>query len=234
MTKLLTIFGAGPGLGLSVAHRFGREGYEVALVARNEQRLLEHVRTLGSAGVKAHAFTADLTDPASALGALTTIQRTLGKVDVLFYSATGALEHVARPADVSLDNLRPLLDQIVLTPVALTHQALPDLVERGGGALFSYGGSALVPTPEMANVGISMSALRYHALALHRELAPRGVYVGGLAITAFIENTPAALALASAMPNVPVVSPDSLAESLWTQFAERLDPDGIAPRPIAG
>lgn len=226
----MTIFGAGPGFGLSVAHRFGREGYEVALVARTEQRLQEHVRTLGSAGIKAHAFTADLTDPASALSALSTIQRTLGKLDVLLYSASGAFEHIARPADVSADNLRPLLDQILVTPIALAHQALPDLVERGGAALFSYGASALAPTPELANVGIAMSALRYYALTLHGELAPRGAFVGGLAISAFIENTPAALAFASSLPDVPVVSPDVLAEALWTQFAERQDADGIAPR----
>lgn len=234
MTKIMAIFGAGPGFGLSVAHRFGREGYELALVARNEQRLNEHVRTLGEAGIQAHAFTADLTDQTSATEALSKIQKELGAVDVLLYSALGDLQHIAQPGDLHADNLRPLLDQILLTPVTLAHQALPDLVERGdGGILFSYGGSALTPVAQIANVGISMSALRYYMQVLHHELAPRGVYVGGLAITAFIENTPAALALASSMPDVPIVSPDVLADTLWTQFAERRDPDGIAPRPLA-
>lgn len=226
----MTIFGAGPGFGLSVARRFGREGYELALVARNERRLQDHVDALAKEGIKAHAFTADFTDPASATAALASIRQTLGPLDVLLYSAMGELSHIAGPIAVNGDNLRPLLDQILLTPVALVQQALPDLIERGGGALFSYGASAIAPTAGIANVGISMSALRYYQLVLHEELAPRDVYVGGLAITGFIENTPAAISLAKSMPDVPIVAPDVLADALWTQFVERRDPDGIAPR----
>jgi short-subunit dehydrogenase len=234
MTKIMTIFGAGPAFGLSVARRFGREGYELALVARNEQRLNDHVEKLASEGIEAHAFTADLADPAHATRILTSIQQTLGPPDVLLYSAMGDLKHVARPLDVDADNLSPLLDQILRTPVALVHQALPDLTERGdGGVLFSYGASALAPYADLANVGIAMSALRYYMRLLHHELAPRGVYVGGLAITALIEGTAPALALGESMPDVPVVSPDTLADTLWTQFAERQDPDGVAPRPLA-
>ena len=35
----ILIIGAGPGLSTSIARRFGREGYAVTLVARNEQNL---------------------------------------------------------------------------------------------------------------------------------------------------------------------------------------------------
>ncbi|HKN30456.1 MAG TPA: hypothetical protein VJY34_22270 [Roseiarcus sp.] len=34
--KTIAIVGAGPGLGLSLAHGFGREGFRVALIARPE------------------------------------------------------------------------------------------------------------------------------------------------------------------------------------------------------
>jgi short-subunit dehydrogenase len=234
MTKLMTIFGAGPGFGLSVAHRFGREGYELALVARNEKRLNEHVDQLAAEGIKAHAFTANLADPTNATDTLTTIQKTLGPPQVLLYSAMADFKHVARPADIDVDNLTPVLDQILRTPVALVNQALPDLVERGdGGVLLSYGASALTPIADLATVGIAMSALRYYMRMLHAEVAPRGVYVGGLAISAFIEGTPVADELLEAMADVPVVSPDALADTLWTQFAERQDPDNVAPRPVA-
>ena len=36
---VLVVVGAGPGVGASVARRFGREGYDVALVARSAERL---------------------------------------------------------------------------------------------------------------------------------------------------------------------------------------------------
>jgi short-subunit dehydrogenase len=39
MSKTIAVFGVGPGMGRSVARRFGREGFQVALVARNQTRL---------------------------------------------------------------------------------------------------------------------------------------------------------------------------------------------------
>jgi NAD(P)-dependent dehydrogenase (short-subunit alcohol dehydrogenase family) len=36
---VIAIVGAGPGLGLAIAHRFGAEGYQVALIARNQQKV---------------------------------------------------------------------------------------------------------------------------------------------------------------------------------------------------
>lgn len=230
--KIMAIYGAGPGFGIAVARRFGREGYDLALVARNRERLEQQVQSLATEGIQARAFTADFTDHRSATDTLARIREDLGPVDVLFYSALADLAAIARPLDIDPDNVQAMLDQIVRTPAALVRAALPDLRKRGdGGLLFSYGGSALTPVAEIANVGMAMSALRYYVHLLHEELAPRGVYAGGLAITAFIENTPGASALAQRMPDVPLVSGDVLAEVLWEQFAARKDPDGVAPRP---
>lgn len=39
MSKTLAIFGAGPVLGRSLARRFGREGFWVALIARTRPKL---------------------------------------------------------------------------------------------------------------------------------------------------------------------------------------------------
>ena len=39
MTKSIAVLGAGPGLGQAVAHRYAREGYAVAVVARRQEPL---------------------------------------------------------------------------------------------------------------------------------------------------------------------------------------------------
>jgi short-subunit dehydrogenase len=64
MSKVLAVLGAGTGLGVSVAQRFGREGFRVALVARRKDRLDALVEKLAGEGVEAAAFAADLSEPA--------------------------------------------------------------------------------------------------------------------------------------------------------------------------
>lgn len=62
MSPTAVVLGVGPGLGMSIAHRFGREGYEVALVSRSTRRHEDYLASLADAGVKARAFAADVRD----------------------------------------------------------------------------------------------------------------------------------------------------------------------------
>jgi NADP-dependent 3-hydroxy acid dehydrogenase YdfG len=62
MSKTIDVFGAGPGMGCAVARRFGREGIQVALAARNQTRLDAFTGELAADGVKAAGFAGDLAD----------------------------------------------------------------------------------------------------------------------------------------------------------------------------
>jgi short-subunit dehydrogenase len=49
MKKTIAIMGAGPGLGLSIAKKFGANGFQVALISRNADKLntlVEELRSL--------------------------------------------------------------------------------------------------------------------------------------------------------------------------------------------
>ena len=59
--KTIALFGAGTGLGTSLARRFGSAGYRVALVARRAAALEQLVTDLARDGIEAAAFPADLT-----------------------------------------------------------------------------------------------------------------------------------------------------------------------------
>ncbi len=39
MTKVAVVIGAGPGIGVSVAKKYAKEGYSVGLLGRNKERL---------------------------------------------------------------------------------------------------------------------------------------------------------------------------------------------------
>jgi NAD(P)-dependent dehydrogenase (short-subunit alcohol dehydrogenase family) len=58
----IAVLGAGPGLGLSMARRFGREEFSVALPARNPERLRILVKEPEQARMAAAGFSADVTD----------------------------------------------------------------------------------------------------------------------------------------------------------------------------
>jgi NAD(P)-dependent dehydrogenase (short-subunit alcohol dehydrogenase family) len=110
----IAIVGAGPGLGLSIAKVFGRNGFSVALVARTETKLDALVAELGEAGIDATGFAADVMDRPSLAAAFTRIKERFGDIDVLEYSPA---PHnpvpgitMAGPLEATVDNLQPQLD----------------------------------------------------------------------------------------------------------------------------
>jgi short-subunit dehydrogenase len=220
--KTIAIFGAGPGLGMAVARQFGREGFRVALVARDRSRLASMADDLVGGGVEAAGFAADLTDRAAALAAIDEIQARFGPVDVLEYGPTPG-EHLRTAAsELDVAAVTRLLDLYVLTPVALVGRVLPGMLERGdGGLLFAMGAAAKYPMPRFAG-GMALSSLRNYVLALNAELGPKNVYAGTLVIGALIEGS-AAARNPSAWGNgqVPVVAAADLAGRCWDLYARR-------------
>ena len=71
----LAIIGAGPGLGAAVARRFGREGFAVALIARDPVKLEELAADLSADGVTAQGFSADVRDPSAPVSARSRARR---------------------------------------------------------------------------------------------------------------------------------------------------------------
>jgi len=61
-TKTIAVFGVGPGMGRAVVRRFGREGFQVALVARNQTRLDAFTAELAADGITAAGFAGDIAD----------------------------------------------------------------------------------------------------------------------------------------------------------------------------
>jgi short-subunit dehydrogenase len=60
MSKTIAIVGAGPGVGLSVAEKFGAEGFKVALLSRNKAKNSGLAQRLAAKGIEAIAVHADI------------------------------------------------------------------------------------------------------------------------------------------------------------------------------
>ncbi|MDQ3318386.1 MAG: SDR family NAD(P)-dependent oxidoreductase, partial [Actinomycetota bacterium] len=85
--KTAAVLGVGPGLGAAVAHRFAREGFAVALMARREEGVANVQKQIEDAGGTALPVSADATDPASVAAAFDEVRNNLGDPEVFVYNA---------------------------------------------------------------------------------------------------------------------------------------------------
>src|SRR5262245_37849912 len=108
MSKSLAVFGAGPGLGQAVAHRYAAEGYDVVLVARRREPLEQMATDLATGTGTVHAISADLSDTVAVPALAEQVRDRVGHLDALYYAPTPdggfvpAVELTARRAQAYL------------------------------------------------------------------------------------------------------------------------------------
>lgn len=204
------LVGAGPGLGLAAARRFGTAGHRVALLSRSADHLDALVSELNSAGVHARGFTADVLDPASLTTALRAAAEDLGPVEVLQYSPVPRAEFMKPVLDTTATDLRAPLAFSVTGPVTCLHAVLPGMRALGRGTvLFVNGGTAVRPHPDRAGTSIAFAAESAYARMLHDTLAADNIHVAQLIIPGAIR------------PDAEHSNPHALAERLFTIHTER-------------
>ncbi|OIH94193.1 MULTISPECIES: SDR family oxidoreductase [unclassified Curtobacterium] len=209
---LICIIGAGPALGLEIARAFGRKGFDVALVARDQTKLDTLATTLEGEGIRARGFTADVSRPETITHALGTIKDALGPIDVLEFSPSDPSLAPVDVLDVTMENLQPQIDFYLGGALTAVGAVLPHMVARGAGTvLVTTGGGSISPMPFLGNVNIAAAGLRNWTLNLHNALADKGVYVAHIGITALIGG------------GHPDAKPDVIAQAYVKLYDERKD-----------
>lgn len=99
------LIGAGPGLGLATARRFGTAGHSVALIARNTQHLDDLTAELARDGIEARGFAADVLDIESLTAALYAAGTSLGTVEILQFSPVPRADFMKPVLDTGADDL---------------------------------------------------------------------------------------------------------------------------------
>ncbi|MFE4685056.1 SDR family NAD(P)-dependent oxidoreductase [Streptomyces sp. NPDC056721] len=204
------LVGAGPGLGLATARRFGTASHSVALISRNVEHLDALTAELSRDGVPARGFAADILDPGSLTTALEAASETLGPIEILQYSPVPRADFMKPVLDTRADDLDAPLGFSVKGPVTCVNAVLPGMRALGRGTLlFVNGGSAVRPHPERAGTSIAFAAESAYAQMLHDALAPENIHAAQLIIPGAIR------------PDAEHSSPDALAERLYAMHAER-------------
>lgn len=195
--KTIVVCGYGPGISEGVARKFGAEGFQVALVARNAERVDAGARALSDAGITAKGFACDLGDAAAVTKMIGDVRGALGPITVVHYNAYAGVAGDLLTA--SIDDVRKVYDVGVVGLVAAVQASLEDLrAQKGSSAvLVTGGGFAYYDDKVDAMVvqynamGLSLAKAAQHKLAsvLHHKLKPEGIYVGEIVVLASVKGT---------------------------------------------
>lgn len=229
----IAVFGTGPGLSRSVARRYGKDGYDVVLVSRTAERLDALAAELDAEGVTAHTVPADLSDPSEVPGVAARIREVAGDVDVIYYAPVSAVTFVPA-AELTPEEIDSSTRLLVESFAAAVQKLLPHMLAAHSGAILTaQGATALTGTPRMSGPGPAMAAQRNWLQALGKELAPQGVFVGRMYISALIKHSAIHSQLEAAgkkVPSIGLVDPDRLADRLFQMHQKGWPHEATAPR----
>lgn len=216
----LAVVGAGRQLGMSIARRFGREGFSVALLARRRDPLEELAEELRDSGVDAAAFPADVTDPHSLRTALAAAEERFHGIDVLEFSPAPSpadlrVHPLVDASEVTVASVMPEIDLYIRGGITAVRQVLPGMLSRGAGTIIVTTGAGSGPMiiPHVANVQIATAGLRNWALTLNASLKSRGVHVAHVALAAAVGQ------------GGHDAEPDVIADAYWRMHSERTEPE---------
>ena len=173
-TALVT--GSSSGIGAVYADRLARRGYDLILVARNQERLNALAKKLTTAtGRSIEVVPADLNDKAD-LARVEKILREDASITMLVNNAgIGAIMPLL---ETDVNKMDELISINITALTRLTYAAAPAFVARGTGTIVNIS-SVVGIAPEMLNgvYGASKAFVTALSQSLQHELAPKGLRI---------------------------------------------------------
>jgi NADP-dependent 3-hydroxy acid dehydrogenase YdfG len=137
MMRIVVITGAGAGVGRASARAFARRGCDVALIARDADRLEAAADEVRGLGQRALVLPLDVADADAVEAAAERAERELGPIDVW---VNGAMTSTVAPVDqVTIDEIRRVTDVTYLGTVHGTRAALRRMRLRDRGVIVQIG-----------------------------------------------------------------------------------------------
>ncbi len=195
MPKTIIVCGYGPGISHAVASKFGCEGFQVALAARNAGKLENARAALQERGIQASIFPADLSDPNAAKDLVRRVSGQLGPINAIHWNAYANTAGDLLTADAAA--LRTALDVSVTSLLFAVQEALPDLTAAKGAVLVTNGGLGLFD-PKVDALAVQSNAMglaianaaKHKLIGLLREKLRRAeITVGEVVVLGLVKGT---------------------------------------------
>jgi len=195
--KVALVTGASRGIGRAIAEAYADAGADVALLARDSERLAEAAAAVQSRGRRAHVAVCDVTDADAVVAAVAGVGEALGGIDVLVNNAGG--NSFSMPlAGMRFSGWEKTFRLNLDSVVHVTQAVLPGMIERKSGSIINIASVAgLRGAPMMSHYGAAKAALISLTQSLSVETAWAGVRVNALVpgwietdLTGFLRDNP--------------------------------------------
>jgi NADP-dependent 3-hydroxy acid dehydrogenase YdfG len=220
--RTIVVCGYGPGISAAVAHKFGSEGFSVALAARSADKVAAGAEALAAKGITAKGFACDLGDPAAVKALVADARASLGPITVIHWNA-----YAGRAGDLTtceVADLHASFDVGVTGLVVAVQAALADLrAQKGTSAVLVTGGGLAFYDPKVdamavswGSMGLAVTKAAQHKVAglLHAKLAGDGIYVGEAVVAGLVKGTAFDAGNAT-------LAPETVANRFWELYTGR-------------
>lgn len=223
MTRTIIVAGYGLGISKAVAERFGREGFSVALVARNREKLDAGVEALKAQGIDAAAFQAEMGDPDAIRTMVEQVLARFGDITVLHWNVPGNGKGggnllTATPEDIQQALAVPVIGLMLATQAclpALERAEKPAILVTNGGAEFDLQFDEGAIAWESAGPAMAQTAKRRLAGLLGVTLRPKDIFVGEVGVLGLVKGTDWDTA------GHADIDPADIAECFWKLYTDR-------------
>ena len=202
--EIVMVTGGSRGLGLEIAHAFGKAGAKVVITARREQWLIEAEKILKDEGIAVDVMICDVADAASVEQMVQQTIEKNSKIDVLVNNA--GLTWGAPAESMPLERWRQVIDANITGTFLMSQTVGRHMLERKKGAIVNVASIAGFGGGQLNTVGYNASKAAVINLtrALAIEWAARGVRVNAIAPGLFRTRMSEVLVQRAEAANVPV------------------------------
>jgi short-subunit dehydrogenase len=168
------VVGVGPGLGVALARRFGREAFAVTIVARTESRLARIAEELTAERIRIEIAAADAGNSERFRSAMRALAERITPSVVVYNAAVVAQDNVLTS---DIQYLQNAYNVDALGAIIAAQTFTPAMRLAGRGTFLATGGHpGLVPEPAHATLSLGKAGLRTALRLMHDELKLDGVH----------------------------------------------------------
>ena len=180
--KTVIITGGGTGIGRKTAELFVKEGANVVINGRREEKLKQAISEIDPSGKNMRYVVGDISDPSTSKQLVQTAIELFGGIDILVNN-TG--KFIPTPfTEYTPDDIQSYLDVIVKGTVFTSQAVIPEMRKNGEGVIINTGSMwAIQPVEATPSAVYSAAMAGRHALTKNMalELAVDNIRVNAVA-----------------------------------------------------